>query len=84
MNRDSGKLSAPRHVEAGRAAVRRTLYMAALVAMSDNPALRSFADQLKARGKPFKVVVTAVMRKMIVILNAILRSGEPCRSAHAR
>ena len=84
MNRDSGKLSAPRHVEAGRAAVRRTLYMAALVAMSDNAAIRSFAGQLRARGKPFKVVITAVMRKLIVILNAILRSGEPCRSAHAR
>ena len=84
MNRDSGKLSAPRHVEAGRAAVRRTLYMAALVAMDDNPPIRSFAKQLKARGKPFKVVITAVMRKLIVILNAILHSGEPCRSAHAR
>jgi len=83
MNRDSGKLSAPRHVEAGRAAVRRTLYMAALVATSDNPVIRAFAGQLKARGKPFKVVIIAVMRKLIVILNAILRSGEPWREAHA-
>jgi len=83
INRDSGKLSAPRHVEAGRGAVRRTLYMAALVAMQCNKVLRAFAEQLKARGKPFKVVITAVMRKLIVILNAILRSGEPCRAAHA-
>lgn len=83
INRDSGKLSAPRHVEAGRGAVRRTLYMAALVAMQCNKVLRTFAEQLKASGKPFKVVITAVMRKLIVILNAIIRSGEPWRAAQA-
>ena len=83
MNRDSGRLSGPRHVEAGRAAVRRTLYMAALVAMQTNANLRGFAEALKTRGKPFKVVVTAVMRKLIVILNAILRTGQPWRYAQA-
>lgn len=77
MNRDSGKLSAPRHIEAGRAAVRRCLYMAAVVAIRFNTVIKSFAIRLKARGKPFKVVVTAIMRKLIVTLNAILRSGEP-------
>jgi transposase len=74
---DSGKSQAPRHIEAGRAAVRAALYMAALVAMQHNPVLRSFAASLQHKGKPFKVVITAVMRKMIVILNAILRSGQP-------
>lgn len=83
INRDSGKLSAPRHIEAGRGAVRRCLYMAALVAMQANPVIKTFAAQLKSRGKPFKVVATAVMRKLVVTLNAILRSGQPWRARNA-
>jgi transposase len=79
--RDSGKTSAPRHIEPGRAALRRTLYMAAGIAMRFNPVLRTFAARLKARGKPYKVVVTAVMRKLVVILNAILRDDQPCKHA---
>jgi transposase len=82
INRDSGKLSAPRHIVAGRSAVRRCLYMAALVALNRNPVLKAFASGLRARGKPFKVVITAVMRKLIVTLNAIVRDGEPW--VHAR
>lgn len=78
---DSGTSRAPRHVEAGRAAVRPTLYMAAIAAMQHNPLMRSFAASLQQRGKPFKVVITAVMRKLIVTLNAILRSGQPWRHA---
>jgi transposase len=77
INRDSGKASAPRHIQAGRSAVRRCLYMAALVALQRNPVLKAFASGLRARGKPFKVVITAVMRKLIVTLNAIVRDGEP-------
>ena len=82
INRDSGKMAAPRHIVAGRSAVRRCLYMAALVALHRNPILKAFASGLRARGKPFKVVITAVMRKLIVILNAIVRDGEPWM--HAR
>ena len=81
INRDSGKLSAPRHIEAGRAAVRRCLYMAALVAMQSNPIIVAFTASLRARGKPFKVVITAAMRKLIVILNAIVREGLPWKNA---
>jgi transposase len=77
--RDSGKTSAPRHIEPGRAALRRTLYMAAIIAMRFNPQLRAFAARLKAKGKPFKLIAAAVMRKLIVILNAVLASGEPTR-----
>lgn len=79
--RDSGKMQAPRHIQAGRAKVRAALYMAALVAMRHNPVMRSFATALRQNGKPFKVVITAVMRKLIVTLNAILRSGQPWRHA---
>ena len=77
INKDSGERQAPRHIEAGRAAVRKALYMAALVAIQHNPVMRLFADKLRRNGKPSKVVITAVMRKLIVTLNAILRSGEP-------
>ena len=77
INKDSGTYQAPRHIEAGRAAVRKTLYMTALVAIQHNAVMRLFADKLKRSGKPSKVVITAVMRKLIVTLNAILRSGEP-------
>ncbi len=78
---DSGKKHLPRHIEAGRATVRKALYMAALTAIRYNPIMKSFAERLKRDGKPAKVVITAVMRKLIVTLNAILRSGEPWRHA---
>lgn len=77
MARDSGKTSAPRHIEPGRAALRRTLYMAALVAARRNPRLAAFAARLRAKGKPAKLVLTAVMRKLIVILNAVIQTGQP-------
>lgn len=81
INRDSGRISAPRRTGAGRTGLRRALYMAAVVGMRRNPRLAAFAARLKANGKPFKVVVTAVMRKLVVILNAILRDAEPCKHA---
>ena len=81
INRDSGKSSGPRHIEAGRAAVRRCLYMAGMVALQTNPVIKAYAATLKARGKPFKVIITAVMRKLLIILNGILRTGEPWKHA---
>lgn len=81
INDDSGKKRGVRHVEAGRTAIRRALYMAAVVAMKANPALKTFADRLRGKGYPFKYVATAVMRKLVVILNAILRDGEPWKGA---
>jgi transposase len=81
INDDSGKLKGPRHIEAGRAAVRKALYMAAIVAIKHNPIMRLFAGKLRRDGKPGKVVIAAVMRKMIVTLNAIVGSDEPWRHA---
>jgi transposase len=75
--RDSGRGRAPRHVAGGRADVRSVLYMAALAARRSNPALRAFAERLKAAGKPAKVVLTAVARKLLVVANAVLRTGLP-------
>lgn len=78
---DSGQKKGRRTIEAGRSAARRCLYMAALVAVRVCPHLRTCAERIKARGKPFKVAITAVMRKLIEIINAVLASGQPCRYA---
>jgi transposase len=83
INNDSGNFQGRRHIEAGRAAVRKTLYMTALVAIQYNPVMRLFAEKLRRSGKPSKVVIAAVMRKLIVTLNAMLRSDEPWRHAKA-
>lgn len=87
LNRDSGKFSGKRFVWGGRGKVRAALYMAALTAMRHNPRIRAFYERLLAAGKPKKVALTACMRKMLVILNSMLRNGEfwreeePVRSA---
>jgi transposase len=83
ITRQSGKGSATARTEPGRAGMRRSLYMAAVVAMRRNPALAAFAARLTVKGKPFRLVVTALMRKLVVILNAVLRDGQPCRHATA-
>jgi transposase len=74
---DSGTRRGGRHVRGGRAAVRRILYLAALSAVRHNPALKAFRDRLSARGKKPKVILTAVARKLLVIANAVIRTGLP-------
>ncbi len=74
---DSGTLRGRRRVRGGRAAARTALYMAAVTARRCNPALRAFADRLAAAGKPFKVLITACMRKLLVTLNAMLKANRP-------
>lgn len=73
LNRDSGTLRGRRTVWGGRARVRETLYMAALVATRHNPVIRRFYQRLLATGKAKKVALTACMRKLLVILNAMLK-----------
>lgn len=75
LNRDSGTLRGKRLVYGGRAPVRTALYMAALVASRCNPVIRAFYQRLRAAGKPAKVALTACMRKLLTILNAMARSG---------
>jgi transposase len=69
---DSGILKGVRRIWGGRAPIRNVLYMAAMNACRHNPALKAFHDRLKAAGKEPKVVIVAVMRKMITILNAMI------------
>jgi transposase len=77
FNRDSGTLRGRRAVAGGRKPLRTTLYMAAVTAMRFNPAIRAFAERLRGAGKPFKVVATACVRKLVVILNTIVRTNTP-------
>lgn len=73
FNMDSGKLRGKRAIRGGRADVRKSLYMAALVAMRHNPTIKVFADRLKSQGKKAKVVIIACMRKLLIILNAMMK-----------
>lgn len=76
MNRDSGTARGKRMVWGGRAPVRAVLYMAVLVGLKHNLVLRRFHERLRVAGKPFKVAVTACMRKLLTILNAMVRSNR--------
>lgn len=77
LNKDSGRKQGKRHIFGGRKAVRSKLYMAALSAAKHNPVIRSFYERLLANGKLPKVALTACMRKLLVILNAMIRDMEP-------
>jgi transposase len=76
LNKDSGKMRGKRRVFGGRAPVRRALYMATLVATRVNPVIRSFYEHLLAQGKEKKVALTACMRKLLVILNSMIRNQQ--------
>ncbi|MDC9594951.1 IS110 family transposase [Xenorhabdus sp. IM139775] len=76
VNRDSGTMRGRRTIFGGRAGVRTALYMAALVATRFNPVIKVFYERLLAAGKPKKVALVACMRKLLTILNAMLRKNE--------
>jgi transposase len=77
LNQDSGKARGKRHVWGGRSVVRSTLHMATLSAVRFNPVIKTFYDRLIAAGKPKKVALTACSHKMLRILNAMARTGQP-------
>ena len=82
LNRDSGTLRGRRTVWGGRAKVREVLYMGALIASRFNPSIKEFYERLVKVGKPKKVALVACMRKLLVILNAVLRDRTPWRCSH--
>jgi transposase len=84
LNRDSGTLRGKRTVWGGRAHVRTALYMAALVASRFNPVIRAFYQRLLAAGKAKKVALTACMRKLLTILNAMLKHRTPWHASTAQ
>lgn len=83
FNRDSGALRGKRRIRGGRASVRTILFMAMLTSIQHNPVIRSAYQRLVAAGKHKKVALTACMRKMITILNAMLRDQTSWRTEHA-
>ena len=84
-NRDSGPHQGVRSIRAGRTPVRCTLYMAALSAVRHDPILRNFYQRLRAAGKRPKVALAAAMRKLIILLNRLLKNphfqlqNPPCK-----
>ena len=77
FNDDSGRYAGQRHIRGGRAAVRTVLYMGALVGVRFNPVLKALYHRLLAKGKVKKVALVACMRKLLTILNAMVRTGAP-------
>src|SRR6202035_515004 len=84
FNDDSGQHHGQRSIYGGRASVRQALYMAALSAKRYNPLIRRFAERLEKAGKKFKVVMTACMRKLLTLLNQLIKTDTPWNSTIAR
>jgi transposase len=82
FNRDSGKFRGQRSVWGGRSSVRKALYMSTLSAIRCNPVIKAFYDKLIGKGKLHKVAMTACMRKLLCILNAILKTGRQWQLMH--
>ena len=80
LNRDSGTMRGRRSVRGGRPTVRHALYMAALAASRKNSLIRCFYEHLREAGKKPRVALVACMRKLLTILNAMVRSGQPWRT----
>jgi transposase len=76
-NRDSGRFQGKRMIRGGRSYLRRMLYMAAVVASRYNPVIRAFYQRLVAAGKPKKLALTACMRKLVLIMNAMAKNNQP-------
>jgi transposase len=83
LNRDSGMMRGKRTIWGGRARVRSVLYMATLVATRCNPVIRAFYQRLCAAGKPKKVALIACMRKLLTILNSMLKHNTPWQYTHS-
>jgi len=76
INRDPGTKSGKRFTGAGRGQIRRVLYMATLVAIRHNPTIKAFYVHLKSKGKESKVAIVACMRKLVTILNLLVKSNQ--------
>ena len=84
FNCDSGQYRGKRRVWGGRPQIRRVLYMATLVAARYNPVIKEFYQRLRGVGKPAKLALTACMRKLLTIVNAIIRDHKPWQADYAR
>ena len=80
---DSGTLRGKRAILGGRRALRHVMFQAALVAAHHNAIMKAFEDRLRKAGKPHKVIITAVARKLVTIANALCKSGQKWTAAEA-
>ncbi|MNT97314.1 Transposase IS116/IS110/IS902 family protein [compost metagenome] len=76
MAHDSGTMRGKRSIAGGRRALRHVMFQAALVAAHHNPTMKAFADRLQKAGKPHKVIVTAVARKLVNLANALCKKRQ--------
>ena len=83
-NRDSGRFRGKRMIRGGRSYLRKMLYMAAVVASRFNPVIRAFYQRLLAAGKPKKLALTACMRKLVLIINAMVKNNQPWNQFHTQ
>ena len=83
FNHDSGRTRGKRWVQGGRPAIRSVLYMATLAAIRHNPTIKAFYDHLLAAGKDKKLALVACMRKLLTILNAMVRDNRSWQPAGA-
>ena len=83
INRDSGKKSGKRFIGGGRGHVRRVLYMATIVAIRHNETIKRFYQRLKAKGKESKVAIVACMRKLLTIVNLLIKNNEVWKNAES-
>jgi transposase len=83
LNRDSGQHRGTRHIYGGRARLRSVLYMAAITAARHNAVIKEFYQRLRANQKPFKVAITACMRKLLSIVNVMVRDSTPWKIKEA-
>jgi transposase len=82
FNKDSGACQGRRAIRGGRASLRCVLYMATIAAMRFNPIIKAFADRLALKAKPGKVIIVACMRKLLSLLNAMIRDNLPWEKLH--
>jgi transposase len=82
FNHDSGKHQGKRFIQGGRSMVRQMLYMAAMTSITFNPTLRVFYQRLVEQGKPGKVALVAVMRKLLSIVNSIMSRQTPWQESY--
>ncbi|MCA9195225.1 MAG: transposase, partial [Planctomycetales bacterium] len=81
-NCESGTMKGKQAIIGGRRSVRAALYMAALSARKHNPSINAFANRLENQGKPQKLILTACMRKLLTLLNSIVKTKSPWKCPH--
>lgn len=84
LNQDSGKKAGKRYIQGGKSSIRKSLYMSAIVSIRFNPDLKEFYQRLRAKGKAAKIALIAVVRKLLILLNIVVRRQTPWQNRQGR